>query len=283
MAQRWAVVRLLDQGIHYAEISRETGASTATITRIASWLNHGEGGYREASTPRRRAARPHPLPRPATDEGAPPPGRPEQGPAGRADAAPAPRRRPRLRGARPEPRRPRPELRPGHPVRAHERRHRVRRRRRRRPRHHRHRPADRDRRELPRVRELGYGRCRLAAAVPTDAPYQTVEDLAGLRVATAHPNTARRFFAERGIAVDIIPISGAVEVAPRLGLAEGDRRPRLDRLDAGHERPAPDRRRPRRPRPSSSPTRPRSASAPPSSPRSTRCSARSSPPAAAST
>jgi TrpR-related protein YerC/YecD len=46
MAQRWAVVRLLDAGLHYAEISRQTGASTATITRIASWLNHGEGGYR---------------------------------------------------------------------------------------------------------------------------------------------------------------------------------------------------------------------------------------------
>ena len=74
--------------------------------------------------------------------------------------------------------------------------------------------------ELPRLRNLGYGRCRLAAAVPTDAPYQTVEDLAGLRVATAHPETARRFFAERGIAVDVISISGAVEVAPRLGLAE---------------------------------------------------------------
>ena len=48
MAQRWAVVRLLNGGMHYAQISRETGASTATITRIASWLNHGEGGYREA-------------------------------------------------------------------------------------------------------------------------------------------------------------------------------------------------------------------------------------------
>ena len=46
MAQRWAVVRLLDAGMHYAEISQRTGASTATITRIASWLNHGEGGYR---------------------------------------------------------------------------------------------------------------------------------------------------------------------------------------------------------------------------------------------
>ena len=74
--------------------------------------------------------------------------------------------------------------------------------------------------ELPRLRSLGYGRCRLAAAVPTDARYQSVEELAGLRVATAHPNTARRFFAERGIAADVISISGAVEVAPRLGLAE---------------------------------------------------------------
>jgi len=48
MSQRWAVARLLDGGMHYAQISRETGASTATITRIASWLNHGEGGYRGA-------------------------------------------------------------------------------------------------------------------------------------------------------------------------------------------------------------------------------------------
>jgi TrpR-related protein YerC/YecD len=46
LAQRWTVVRLLDAGLHYSEISRRTGASTATITRIASWLNHGQGGYR---------------------------------------------------------------------------------------------------------------------------------------------------------------------------------------------------------------------------------------------
>jgi ATP phosphoribosyltransferase len=73
---------------------------------------------------------------------------------------------------------------------------------------------------LPLVRELGYGRCRLAAAVPSDSPIQAVEALAGVRVATAHPNTTRRFFAERRIPVDVISISGAVEVAPRLGLAE---------------------------------------------------------------
>ena len=55
MAQRWAVARMLDAGLHYADISRRTGASTATITRIASWLNHGEGGYR-AQLDRLRAA-----------------------------------------------------------------------------------------------------------------------------------------------------------------------------------------------------------------------------------
>ncbi len=75
--------------------------------------------------------------------------------------------------------------------------------------------------DLPRIRDLGYGRCRLAAAVPTDSPHHAVADLAGQRVATAHPNTARRFFADKGIPVEIIAISGAVEVAPRLGLAEG--------------------------------------------------------------
>lgn len=67
MAQRWAVVRQLDEGKHYAQISRETGASTATITRIASWLNHGEGGYREALQ-RLRQARERGVPSPSRAE-----------------------------------------------------------------------------------------------------------------------------------------------------------------------------------------------------------------------
>lgn len=73
---------------------------------------------------------------------------------------------------------------------------------------------------LPVTRALGYGQCRLAVAVPGDTPYQAVEDLAGLRVATAHPNVARGFFRERAVPVEVIALSGAVEVAPRLGLAE---------------------------------------------------------------
>jgi TrpR-related protein YerC/YecD len=69
MAQRWAVVRRLDAGQHYAEISRETGASTATITRIASWLHHGEGGYQAALDRLDRASREGTTPYPIRSEG----------------------------------------------------------------------------------------------------------------------------------------------------------------------------------------------------------------------
>jgi TrpR-related protein YerC/YecD len=46
MSQRWAVALLLDQGLTYRQISGAIGVSTATITRINHWLQHGQGGYR---------------------------------------------------------------------------------------------------------------------------------------------------------------------------------------------------------------------------------------------
>jgi TrpR-related protein YerC/YecD len=48
MAHRWQVARLLEQGLPYLEIAERTGASTTTVTRVAHWLRHGEGGYRQA-------------------------------------------------------------------------------------------------------------------------------------------------------------------------------------------------------------------------------------------
>ncbi len=74
--------------------------------------------------------------------------------------------------------------------------------------------------DLPVLRRLGFGRCRLAAAALADAPYESIADLAGTRIATSHPNVTRRFFAEQAIPVEVISLSGAVEVAPRLGLAD---------------------------------------------------------------
>jgi TrpR-related protein YerC/YecD len=48
MSSRWEVVRRLGEGHSYRQIHDLTGVSTATITRIAQWLRHGTGGYREA-------------------------------------------------------------------------------------------------------------------------------------------------------------------------------------------------------------------------------------------
>lgn len=68
--------------------------------------------------------------------------------------------------------------------------------------------------------ELGYGLCRLVAAVPVDAAIDKIEDLAGCRIATAHSRTTSRFFAERGIAVSVVPLRGSVEVATKIGVAD---------------------------------------------------------------
>lgn len=46
LAQRWELVLMLDDEIPYREIEAKTGASTATITRVAHWLKHGEKGFR---------------------------------------------------------------------------------------------------------------------------------------------------------------------------------------------------------------------------------------------
>lgn len=44
-AERFEVAELIDQKIPYREIAERTGVSTATITRVAQWLRHGEEGY----------------------------------------------------------------------------------------------------------------------------------------------------------------------------------------------------------------------------------------------
>ena len=54
MGQRLQVARLVNEGLSYQEISRRTGASTATVTRVAQWLHHGEGGYAAVLKRRRR-------------------------------------------------------------------------------------------------------------------------------------------------------------------------------------------------------------------------------------
>jgi len=68
---------------------------------------------------------------------------------------------------------------------------------------------------------LEFGRCRLVLAVREDSGIERPEQLpAGARAATVFPRLARAFFGERGLAVEVVPVSGAAEVAPHLGIAD---------------------------------------------------------------
>ena len=69
-------------------------------------------------------------------------------------------------------------------------------------------------------RVLDYGRCRLVIAVPADHPARDVADLDGARVATTYPGLTARFLAERDVAANVVTLTGAVEIAPRLGRAD---------------------------------------------------------------
>jgi ATP phosphoribosyltransferase len=68
--------------------------------------------------------------------------------------------------------------------------------------------------------ELGFGRCALEAIVPDGAPQAELADLDGLRVATSYPVTTRERLRAAGAEVDLVTVSGSVEAAPRLGLAD---------------------------------------------------------------
>lgn len=67
---------------------------------------------------------------------------------------------------------------------------------------------------------LGFGHCTLQVAVPDERPFREVADLNGRAVATSHPRTTARFFNARNVAVELIEISGAVEITPLLGVAD---------------------------------------------------------------
>lgn len=70
------------------------------------------------------------------------------------------------------------------------------------------------------LRALDFGRCRLSIAVPEDSSFTGVEQLQGKRIATTYPYVLARFLDERQISAEIVTLSGAVEIAPRLGRAD---------------------------------------------------------------
>jgi ATP phosphoribosyltransferase len=68
--------------------------------------------------------------------------------------------------------------------------------------------------------ELGFGRCRLALAVPEGAAVTTLADLDGARIATSYPRTVAARLASAGIAASVVTLGGSVELAPRLHAAD---------------------------------------------------------------
>ncbi|MDY6945054.1 MAG: ATP phosphoribosyltransferase [Pseudomonadota bacterium] len=67
---------------------------------------------------------------------------------------------------------------------------------------------------------LDYGKCRLAIAVPDGVDYQDARSLHGKRIATTYPNILSRYLRQRDVQAEIVTLSGAVEIAPRLGRAD---------------------------------------------------------------
>ena len=74
--------------------------------------------------------------------------------------------------------------------------------------------------KVKKLLDLRFGFCSLVIAVPKESTIQSVAELNGKKVATSNPESTRRFFKERNLKVEIIAISGSVEITPILGMAE---------------------------------------------------------------
>ena len=70
------------------------------------------------------------------------------------------------------------------------------------------------------IEKLGFSKCKVSVAVPKAFEYNSIKDLENLRIATSYPKTVLDFFNSKNISVDIHQISGSVEIAPNIGLAD---------------------------------------------------------------
>lgn len=70
------------------------------------------------------------------------------------------------------------------------------------------------------IQALNFSKCRVSFAVPKTSDIQTAQDLQGKRIATSYPNSVRKYLQKEGVEADIHTISGSVEIAPSLNLAD---------------------------------------------------------------
>ncbi|HNX67619.1 MAG TPA: ATP phosphoribosyltransferase [Bacteroidales bacterium] len=76
-------------------------------------------------------------------------------------------------------------------------------------------------RNVETIKQLNFGNCRLSLAIPREESYNSPSWFNGKRVATSYPNILGRYFKENNISAEVEVISGSVEIAPGIGLADG--------------------------------------------------------------
>ena len=76
-------------------------------------------------------------------------------------------------------------------------------------------------RKVAIVKELGFSKCRLSLAIPRGENYTDLKQFEGKSIATSYPNLTNQFLLKNGVKAEMHEISGSVEIAPSIGLAEG--------------------------------------------------------------
>lgn len=78
-----------------------------------------------------------------------------------------------------------------------------------------------ERSQLEVMLKLNFSKCRVSLAVPKNSTIQSVKDFEGKKIATSYPNTVQDYLDQNGVKAEIHTISGSVEIAPTIGLADG--------------------------------------------------------------
>ena len=74
--------------------------------------------------------------------------------------------------------------------------------------------------QLKIIEKLGFSKCRVSLAVPSDFKYKSINDLNNIRIATSYPNILRKFLKKEDINADLHIINGSVEISPSIGLSD---------------------------------------------------------------
>lgn len=80
--------------------------------------------------------------------------------------------------------------------------------------------VEKDQGNIEVIERLSFSKCRVSLAVPKSFEYNNIQDLEGKKIATSYPNTLNLYLNEQGVSAELHKISGSVEIAPNIGLAD---------------------------------------------------------------